>query len=106
MYRNTTVGSLPLGLSRRLLATCSASLAACLIALCALALVGGLPLRAQVAGEGAINGQVTDKSGALVPHAKITATNTETGVATTRETTGSGDYSISPCRPGTISSKS
>jgi len=100
MYRNTTVGSLPLGLSRRLLATCSASLAACLIALCALALVGGLPLRAQVAGEGAINGQVTDKSGALVPHAKITATNTETGVATTRETTGSGDYSISPLQAG------
>jgi len=95
MCRTMTVWSLLPGLSRRL-APCFA----CLLALCALALAGDLPLRAQVAGEGAINGQVTDKSGALVAHAKITATNTETGVSTTRETTGSGDYSISPLQAG------
>jgi Carboxypeptidase regulatory-like domain len=100
MHRNTTVGSLPLGLSRRLLATCSASLAICLIAFCALALFGGLSLRAQVAGDGAINGRVTDPSGAVVQHAKVTATNTDTGVSVTRETTSSGDYSISPLQAG------
>jgi len=96
MHRNTTVGSLPLGLSRRLLATCSA----CLIALGIFALLAGQPLRAQIAGEGAIEGTVTDKSGAVVPHAKVTATNTATGVQVTRETTGSGDYSISPLQAG------
>ena len=100
MHRNTTVGSLPLGLSRRLLATCSASLAAFLIAICAFALFGGVSARAQVAGEGAINGRITDKSGAVIAHAKVTATNTDTGVTVTRETTGSGDYSISPLQAG------
>jgi hypothetical protein len=80
MYRNTTVGSLPLGLSRRLLATFSAFL----IGLCALALLGAPSLHAQVAGEGEISGVVTDKSGAVIQHAKITATNIDTGVQTTR----------------------
>ena len=105
MYRNTTVGSLPLGLSRRLFATFFASLSACrtalfLAAICAFALSGVAPMRAQVAGDGAISGTVTDKDGRVVAHATVTATNTETGVAVKRETTGSGDYSISPLQAG------
>ncbi len=96
MYRITTVGSLPLGLTRRLLV----SLSACLIALCAFALLGSPCLRAQVAGEGAVNGRVTDPDGRGIAHAKVIATNTETGVALTRETTGTGDYSLSPLQAG------
>jgi hypothetical protein len=106
MSRTTTARSLPLGLSRRLPARCFASLSAsrialCLVAFCLLALFGGASLRAQVAGEGAINGRVTDPSGAVVKGAKVTATNTDTGAGVTRETTGAGDYSISPLQAGT-----
>jgi len=101
MYRNTTVGSLPLGLSRRLPAICFQSIFACLIALCAFALLlGAAPMRAQVAGDGAISGSVVDKDGHFVAHAQITATNTETGVQVKRESTGTGDYSISPLQAG------
>ena len=56
MYRITTVGSLPLGLSRRLLAQCFASLFACLMVVCALAFFGGLPLQAQTTSGGGIHG--------------------------------------------------
>jgi hypothetical protein len=112
MYCNTTVGSLPLGLSRRLFAFCSSSLSAsfaslsacrtalCLVAICALALAGPATMRAQVAGDGAITGTIVDKDGKVVPHATVTATNTETGVQVKRETTGAGDYSISPLQAG------
>ena len=96
MYRNTTVGFLPLGLSRRLLASSSAFL----IALCAFALFGVPSLHAQVAGSGEVSGVVTDKTGAVVPNAEVTATNTETGVQTTRKSTSTGQYSISPLQAG------
>jgi hypothetical protein len=56
---------------------------------------------AQTAGEGAIQGIVTDSSGAVIPHATVTATNTATSVAATRQTTGEGIYLISPLLPGT-----
>ena len=71
-----------------------------MIALCAFAFSGVAPMRAQVAGDGAISGTVTDKDGHVVPRASITATNTETGVEVKRETTPSGDYSISPLQAG------
>ena len=64
------------------------------------AFLGSARLLAQVAGEGAINGRITDKSGAVIAHAKVTATNTDTGVVVTRETTGTGDYSVSPLQAG------
>ena len=59
-----------------------------------------LPAAAQTAGEGAIQGTVTDPSGAVVPDATIVATNSATGVATSRTTTSSGFYVISPLSPG------
>jgi len=90
MYRNTTVGSLPLGLSRRLLAQCFATLFACLTVVCGLALAGGLPLQAQSTSGGGIQGTITDPSGAAVANAQVTATNTDTGVATTHTTSGTG----------------
>ena len=59
-----------------------------------------LPLQAQTGGEAGIQGTVTDESGAVVSHATVTATNQASGVATTRETTGDGLYTIAPVLPG------
>jgi len=101
MYCNTTVETLPLGRSRRLLARRSASLLVCLMAFCGLALLGGLPLQSQSTSGGGIEGTITDPTGAVVAGAKITATNTDTGVPFTRVSTNSGSYSISPLPVGT-----
>jgi len=54
----------------------------------------------QTGGEGAISGTVTDSTGAAVPNASITATNTATGVKTTRTSSGTGTYNIAPLLPG------
>ncbi|HEX4750192.1 MAG TPA: TonB-dependent receptor [Bryobacteraceae bacterium] len=55
---------------------------------------------AQVAGGGAIQGTITDPSGAVIPQADVTAVNTATGVETRRKTTGAGLYVISPLPAG------
>jgi hypothetical protein len=99
MYCNKTVGYLPLGLSRRLLAHCC-SLFACLMLVSGLALVGGLTLHAQSTTGGGIKGTVLDPDGKVVPNASVTATNTETGVATQVKTNSAGEYSIQPLQPG------
>jgi hypothetical protein len=44
--------------------------------------------------QGAITGLVLDAAGALVPNAKVTATNPATGVVAQAETTGDGYYKI------------
>jgi len=62
-------------------------------------------LRAQTAGEGAISGQVTDSTGAAIPDAAVTATNNATNVSTTRTSSGSGNYAISPVLPGVYTVK-
>src|SRR4051812_20588292 len=49
----------------------------------------------------AIQGTVTDSSGAVVPNAAVTATNQATGVVARTQTTGSGVYRISGLPPGT-----
>ena len=41
-----------------------------------------------------VNGVVTDKSGAVLPHATVTAKNTATGVETTATSNDAGEYSI------------
>lgn len=64
-----------------------------------LALTGN-SLQAQIAGQGAISGTVTDSTGAEVPGATITATENSTHVATVRKSTGTGYYVISPLTPG------
>jgi hypothetical protein len=58
-------------------------------------------LRAQTGGEAGIQGTVTDATGAAIPNAMVTATNKATGVATVRQTTGDGLYTIAPIIPGT-----
>jgi hypothetical protein len=74
---------------------------AALAALVALALFLA-PARgwAQIGGTGAIEGTVTDPTGAVVAGAKITAKNTGTGVETVRISNGDGRYSLSPLDVG------
>src|SRR6266702_2078848 len=43
---------------------------------------------------GSVNGTVTDPSGAVIPNAKVTATNVDTGVATATTTNNDGIYNI------------
>jgi hypothetical protein len=62
--------------------------------------VTGRVAHAQMSGTGAISGVVQDPTGAVVPAAKVTATDTDTNVSTTRTTTGAGDYDITPLIPG------
>ncbi len=47
-----------------------------------------------------LTGQVTDNSGAVVPGATVTATNTDTGLAQTATSNGEGIYLIVPLPPG------
>ncbi len=100
MYRNSTVGSLPLGLSRRFLAPCCSALIVCVMAICGFALFSGSALKAQSTSGGGIQGTVTDPSGAGVGKAEITATNTDTGVQTKKTSSGTGTYSIQPLQAG------
>ncbi len=55
---------------------------------------------AQTGGEGGIQGTVSDSTGAAIPSALVTATNVDTGVSTTRQTTGA-KHIPSPILPGT-----
>jgi hypothetical protein len=67
-------------------------------------LAGGLgfatALHAQLAGQGAIQGTVSDQNGAVISGAIVTAQNVDTGVQTVRSTTASGIYLLSPLPPG------
>ena len=54
---------------------------------------------------GAIVGTVRDPSGAAVPKATITVTNTATGVAVTTQTNSAGEYQVTALIPGTYSVK-
>src|SRR5580692_8116164 len=74
------------------------------IAMLAIALcffVTAMPAAAQTAGEAAITGTVHDSTGAAVPDATVTATNTDTGVQTIRTSSSAGVYEVSPLIAGT-----
>jgi hypothetical protein len=58
---------------------------------------------AQVAFTGQITGTVTDTSGAVIPHASVTAQNTQTNVISQTSTSDSGAYTILSVIPGTYS---
>ncbi|HKE58407.1 MAG TPA: carboxypeptidase-like regulatory domain-containing protein, partial [Pyrinomonadaceae bacterium] len=55
---------------------------------------------AQIGGNGSIQGLVTDPGGAVVPGATVVATNTATGVETSKQTNAAGVYVIAPLPPG------
>jgi outer membrane receptor protein involved in Fe transport len=50
--------------------------------------------------RGSIRGTVEDATGAVVPGAKVTATNAGTGVETTTQSTGAGNYNLAQLPPG------
>ncbi len=62
-----------------------------------------MPAPAQTAGEGTIQGLVTDVSGATIQGARVTATNIGTNVSTQRTSSSAGYYAIAPLPPGTYS---
>src|ERR1700760_109113 len=64
-----------------------------LVILVALLLSCGAALKAQTI-TGAVNGTVTDPTGAVIPNAKVTATNVDTGIQTPSTTNNDGIYNI------------
>ena len=65
----------------------------------ALILLDGLPAAGQI-NTGKVTGIVTDSAGAVVPGAKVSAVNEQTGVSTTARTLDTGSYLINFLIPG------
>ncbi|MHB1938740.1 MAG: carboxypeptidase-like regulatory domain-containing protein, partial [Acidobacteriaceae bacterium] len=55
------------------------------------------------AGRGAINGSITDQTGAIVSGAKVTLLNNATGVAIHATSNSSGNYAFISLNPGVYS---
>jgi hypothetical protein len=55
---------------------------------------------AQLSGKGQITGTVTDKTGAVIPGAEVTAINAATQIKVTAKTTAAGDYHFSALDAG------
>ncbi|HWA96715.1 MAG TPA: carboxypeptidase regulatory-like domain-containing protein [Terracidiphilus sp.] len=55
----------------------------------------------QAGASGTVLGTVTDSTGAIVPNAKVTITNTETNVQFHAVTSSAGDYNAPSLNPGT-----
>jgi hypothetical protein len=60
-------------------------------------------LHAQAGATGTILGTVTDSTGAMVPNANVTVTNTATGAKVRMTTSSAGDYQASSLNPGSYS---
>src|SRR5215831_11317558 len=60
-----------------------------------------IPALAQSLTTGDITGIITDPSGAVLPNAPVTLTNTQTGTTSTLKTNASGSYRFSLLDPGT-----
>ena len=69
-----------------------------LVLILAIVILGGL-LAAQTY-QGRVLGSVTDSSGAVVGGAKVTVTNTATGISRTLTANGAGDYNAPNLEPG------
>ena len=65
----------------------------CLLAFC-------LPMMAQTAATGSLQGTVTDASGAVIPNATVTLTSAGTGQERTATTGGDGTYRFPLIQPG------
>src|SRR6266498_574500 len=59
-----------------------------------------MSLTARGQSTGTITGNVLDSSASAIPNAKVTATNVDTNVATSVQSTGAGVYSIPGLAPG------
>ena len=58
-----------------------------------------VPVAAQ-SDRGTLTGTVQDGSGAVIPEAKVTLTNTQTGVSFNVPTNSAGDYTVPQLQPG------
>jgi hypothetical protein len=74
-----------------------------LLLVAALTITTPVALEAQTAGEGTISGIVTDSTGAVVPNARVVATNAATNIATQRTSSSAGLFTIAPLPPGIYS---
>ena len=63
-------------------------------------LSSGIPRASAQFDTAAVVGTVKDASGATVPDAKVTLTNTQTGVSVIRTTSSDGNYEFVNVRPG------
>jgi hypothetical protein len=70
-----------------------------ILGICALAFLGGRPVRAQL-DQGTITGVVQDSSGAVVANAHVTLANTETGLVLSTSSDKSGIYNFPPVKIG------
>ena len=71
------------------------------VSVLALSLCFGVGAFAQSVTAGDINGTLTDSTGAIIPNATITVTNTATGQVKTATSGTAGDYRVSLLSPGT-----
>src|SRR3954447_21073482 len=60
----------------------------------------GIPRASAQFDNASVVGTVKDAQGATVPDAKVTLTNTQTGVSVVRTTTSDGNYEFVTVRPG------
>src|ERR1043165_4695955 len=63
-------------------------------------LAAGIPRAAAQFDTASVVGTVKDSSGATVPDAKVTLTNTQTGVSVVRTTQSDGNFEFVNVRPG------
>lgn len=75
-----------------------------LLLLCVLC-IGALTLWAQTAATGSVVGTITDQSGAVVPGARVTITDTATGNTQSTSTNNEGHYIFVNVTPGTYNLK-
>lgn len=68
-----------------------------------IALLGAVSIAAsaQIGGTGSLQGTISDASGAAVPGATVSATNTATNAVSTQNTTSEGFYSVAALPVGT-----
>src|SRR6185369_10221355 len=60
----------------------------------------GIPRASAQFDTASVVGTVKDAQGATVPDARVTLTNTQTGVSVIRTTSGDGNYEFANVRPG------
>ncbi|MGH9606600.1 MAG: TonB-dependent receptor [Terracidiphilus sp.] len=65
--------------------------------------LAALPAAAQTAGEGTIQGTITDPTGAVIGNATVTATDAATNISMVRKSSSAGFFVIAPLLPGTYS---
>lgn len=84
----------------RLIRATSTSIFAIALVLLALASFAGCPALFAQVDQGTITGTITDTSGAVIPNAKVTLTQVETGLVLQGTTNRAGIYVFSPVKIG------